>query len=723
MVNTPPQLAAALAHPLAAGIAAPLRQAMEKAAASPQASADAGEAPEVVASMLEALVLLGADGDSAAAAILHTYPGWAAAMGPIERDFPTVAPLLEGQRAAAQVWALHAQRHGQAGNEGLRRLLLAIVRDLRVVPILLARQLARMRHAEPLPEDERRELALLTRDIHAPLANRLGIWQLKWELEDLAFRYLEPQTYQQIARLLDEKRVDRERYIEQVKLTLREAMATQGVVADVAGRPKHIYSIWKKMQRKNVPIGELYDLRAVRVLVDSLADCYAALGVVHATWAPIPSEFDDYIARPKRNDYRSLHTAVVGPEGKTLEVQIRTHDMHRQAELGVAAHWKYKEVGSHSADAAFDRKIAWMRRLLEGSTEAGREDGSLSGEFDTELVEDRIYVLTPKGEVIDLPTGATPLDFAYHVHTEVGHRCRGAKIDGRIVPLDHKLRSGDRVEILTAKTGEPRRDWLVAANGFLASSRSRDKVRAWFHKLDRARNESAGKDLLDKELRRLGLLGADLAPAREKFNLASDGEVYVQVALGDIGPHQVGRALLEHERAAAAAAHAVATATTTVTTPPPPRRTPRKSNDFTVEGVGNLLVQLARCCMPLPGEPIVGYLTRGRGVSVHRPGCSAFERLAASQPQRVLPVEWGRAGSGYEVDIEVLALDRKWLLKEVTNLIAQGNAHVLSIRSDVERNGARVRLRLRLRVGDYGQLSTLLGKLSSLPGVEHAQRR
>jgi len=713
----------ALAHPAGTGIPAPLLGAMQQAAAT--AGGAGSDSPEVVESMLDALAMLGADGDTAAAAILHSYPAWEEALRPrIERDFPGIAPLLEGQRAAGQVWELHAQRHGQTGNEGLRRLLLAIVRDLRVVPILLARQLARMRHAERLPEAPRRELAMLTRDIHAPLANRLGIWQLKWELEDLAFRYLEPATYQQIARLLDEKRTDRERYIEQVKRTLREAMAAQGLKAEIAGRPKHIYSIFKKMQRKNVPIGELYDLRAVRVLVDSLADCYAALGVVHATWTPIPSEFDDYIARPKRNDYRSLHTAVIGPEGKTLEVQIRTNEMHRQAELGVAAHWKYKEVGSHSADAAFDRKIAWMRRLLETGGDAGREDASLSGEFDTELVEDRIYVLTPKGEVIDLPTGATPLDFAYHVHTEVGHRCRGAKVDGRIVPLDHKLRSGDRVEILTAKTGEPRRDWLVAANGFLASGRSRDKVRAWFHKLDRARNETAGKELLDKELRRLGLLGADLSPAREKFNLANDGEVYVHVALGDIGPHQIGRALLEHERAreAALAAAAAPASSTVVTTPSPPRRTPRRSTDFTVEGVGNLLVQLARCCQPLPGEPIVGYLTRGRGVSVHRPDCPSFERLAATQPQRVLPVEWGRAGAGYEVDVEVLALDRKWLLKEVTNLIAQGNAHVVSIRSDTERNGARVRLRLRLRVGDYGQLSTLLGKLSALPGVEHAQR-
>lgn len=712
-----------LALPAANVLSAPLRQSLLAAAQTPRAGEGALDSPAVVAATLDALALLDADSDTVAAAILHAYPGWAGALGSgFEREYPVVAALLDGQRAAGQVWALHAEHGRHTGTEGLRRLLLAIVRDLRVVPILLARQLARMRHADHLPADTRRELAALTRDIHAPLANRLGIWQLKWELEDLAFRYLEPQTYQKIARLLDEKRGDRERYIEQVKRTLREAMAAQGLKADVAGRPKHIYSIWKKMQRKDAPISELYDLRAVRVMVDDLAACYAALGVVHATWTPVPSEFDDYIARPKRNDYRSLHTAVIGPEGKTLEVQIRTHEMHRQAELGVAAHWKYKEAGSHSADAAFDRKIAWMRRLLDAKSDGGQagDEAALASELDTELVEDRVYVLTPKGEVIDLPTGATPLDFAYHVHTEVGHRCRGAKVDGRIVPLDHKLRSGDRVEILTAKTGEPRRDWLVAANGFLASNRSREKVRNWFHKLDRSRNETAGRELLDKELRRLGLLGADLAPARERFNLAGDGDLYVQVALGDLGPHQVGRALLEHERALAAPPAATSHSVTTLA--PVPRKLPGKSTDFTVEGVGNLLVQLARCCQPLPGEPIVGYLTRGRGVSVHRPGCPAFERLAATQPQRVLPVEWGRKGSGYEVDIEVLALDRKWLLKEVTNVIAQGNAHVLSIRSDVERNGAQVRLRLRLRVGDYGQLSSVLGKLSSLPGVEYAQR-
>ena len=710
-----------MADHAAAGIADPLRACLLRTAMRVPGTADVARSQ----ALLKVLAQLGADGEMLAAALLVDCPGLADACGPsLEREFPAVAQLVEGQRAAAPVWALHAQQHAARNSEGLRRLLLSMLRDLRGVPILLSRQLVAMRAAHALPVSEARALAQLTRDIHAPLANRLGIWQLKWELEDLAFRHLEPDTYQQIARLLDEKRDAREAYVENVKSILRDALVGQGVMAQVEGRPKHIFSIWKKMQRKAVPIGELYDLRAVRVLVDDVAACYAALGVVHAAWAPVASEFDDYIARPKRNDYRSLHTAVIGPQGKTLEVQIRTHDMHRQSELGVAAHWRYKEAGggpgasSGQASAAFDRKIAWMRKLLETSGDGARDgdDAALAGELDTELVEDRVYVLTPKGEVIDLPTGATPLDFAYRVHTEVGHRCRGAKVDGRIVPLDHRLHSGDRVEIMTAKSGEPRRDWLIAANGFLASSRSREKVRNWFHKLDRARNEQAGREMLDKELRRLGLLNADLAPARARFHVSSDDELHVQVALGDLGPHQVGRALLEHERAASAPPAAV------VAMMPAAARAPSPSSDFTVQGVGNLLVQLARCCQPVPGEAIAGYLTRGRGISVHRPDCVAFQRLAAAQPQRALPVEWGRAGGGYEVDVELLALDRKWLLKEVTNTIAQANVHVSGIHSEHQRNGARVRLRLRLKVADFGQLSSLLGRLSALPGVEQAHR-
>ncbi len=702
----------------------------------------------VLRDTLDLLAALDSDGDVLAAAILHVAPALEERLhDDIARHHPQVAALVEGQRAAGQVWQLHAERREHdSGSEGLRRLLLAIVRDLRVVPILLARQVARLRGAASLPEDERVALARLARDIHAPLANRLGIWQLKWELEDLAFRYLEPEAYKRIARMLDEKRADRERYIEEVKRLLGEALAGHGLRAEISGRPKHIYSIWRKMQRKDAPIDALYDLRAVRVMVDDVAACYAALGVVHALWAPVPGEFDDYIARPKRNDYRSLHTAVVGPEGKTLEVQIRTVEMHAQAELGVAAHWRYKEgpgAGGRSAagNAALDRKIEWMRRLLDTHIENGRADAAqdggaraadgagLFGELDSELVEDRVYVLTPKGEVVDLPLGATPLDFAYHVHTEVGHRCRGAKVDGRIVPLDHKLQSGDRVEILTAKTGEPRRDWLVAANGFLASARSREKVRSWFHRLDRARNLQAGRELLERELKRVGLQHADLSPVLRRFNADTVEDLQVLVALGDVGPHQVLRALSEHERARAAAAapqpahgHAPSQPAARVA----PRRKSNKASAATVVGVGNLLMQMARCCQPLPGEPVAGYLTRGRGVSVHRTGCATFQRLAAAQPGRVLPVEWGQGGAAAhnEVDLQVDAIDRKWLLKDVANLIAQEDAHVLDIHSEHGREGSRgrLRLRLRVRVADFGHLARLLGRLEGLAGVERARR-
>jgi GTP pyrophosphokinase len=628
----------------------------------------------------------------------------------LAKEWPTLATLLEGQRAAAQVWTLHAADAGGRNAEGLRRLLLVMVRDLRVVPILLARQLAQMHAAGKRPAAERRALAQLTRDIHAPLANRLGIWQLKWELEDLAFRHLEPDTYQKIARWLDEKRGDRERYIEQVKRDLGEALNAQGVEAEVAGRPKHITSIWKKMQKKAVPIGELYDLRAVRVLVKDVPSCYAALGAVHALWAPIPSEFDDYIARPKRNDYRSLHTAVIGPEGKTLEIQIRTYDMHAQAELGVAAHWRYKEGRSAPADAGLDRKIEWMRKLLDGGRDAGEDERSaeqrLSNALDSELIEDRIYTLTPQGDVIDLPVGSTPLDFAYHVHTMVGHRCRGAKVDGRIVPLDYKLRSGERIEILTAKTGEPRRDWLVAS----------------FHKLDRVRNVQAGREMLEKELRRLSLLQADLAPMVAKFHVETIDDLYVLVALGDAGPHQVGRALLDYERSRQEASASPDTSRGELArAPPKPQRSASANSAFTVVGVGNLLMQIARCCQPLPGEPIVGYLTQGRGVSVHRADCSAFLRMSARQPQRVLAVDWGRAAGSHTANVQVDAVDRRWLLKDLTNLIAQDDAHVLSIHSDTL-EGSRVRLRLQLRVRDHEQLSRLLGRIDSLSGVEQVRR-
>ena len=681
-----------------------------------QAGAATRDREPVLVDTLDILASLNADPEVMAATLLDALVDVEALAAKAGIEIPErLQVLLEGQRAASRVWALHRSHGGGRNPEGMRRLLLALVRDLRVVPIVLARQLSRMRASGRLPPEEQFALAQLTRDIHAPLANRLGIWQVKWELEDLAFRVLEPEAYLRIARMLDENRGGRERYIARSMGHLRRALAGQGIDADIAGRPKHIYSIWKKMRRKDAPISELYDLRALRVLVEDVPACYAVLGVVHALWMPVPGEFDDYIARPKPNGYRSLHTAVVGPEGKTLEVQIRTRDMHAQAELGVAAHWRYKEGGS-AGGAAMDKRIAWMRKLLEQAADAARDgDASPLGGFGSDLVEDRVYALTPKGEVIDLPQGGTVLDFAYQVHTMVGHRCRGAKVDGRIVPLNHRLQTGERVEILTGKTAEPRRDWLQAGAGFLASSRSREKVRVWFNRLDRERNVQAGRELLERDLRRLGVLHADLQPVLARFNAASVDDLLVLVALGDVGPNQVGRALLELQKPASGPEP-------TPVARPARRRTPSAdASAVTVQGVDNLLAQVARCCQPLPGEAIAGYLTRSRGVSVHRPDCAAFVRLAGREPARVLPVEWGNHRGGHEVVIGIDAIDRRWLLKDVTTLMAQLGVQVVDMQADQTREG-RAGLRLRARVADYGQLGLLLARLEALPGVASARR-
>ncbi|OGT60547.1 MAG: GTP diphosphokinase [Gammaproteobacteria bacterium RIFCSPHIGHO2_12_FULL_63_22] len=674
--------------------------------------------PPLAWAVLDTLEMVRADAEVQLAALLHLCPKLREEILPILDKNSGLRPLLDGLQAAEQVWSLHAQREGRGNAEGLRRLLLAIIRDLRVVLILLSEQLERLRAAANAPPDEQKALAELTADIHAPLANRLGIWQLKWELEDLAFRYLQPETYQRIARLLDEKRTGRERFIEEAKQKIRSTLAEAGINAQVDGRPKHIFSIWKKMQRKGLDFSELYDIRAIRVLVDDVADCYAALGLVHQLWTPVPSEFDDYIAKPKGNDYRSLHTAVIGPEGRTLEVQIRTHAMHEHAELGVAAHWRYKEGGK--GEASFERKVAWMRQLLE--QREGDDETTLLAGFNTELLEDRIYLLTPRGEVVDLPQGGTVLDFAYHVHTEVGHRCRGAKVNGRIVPLDYKPASGDRVEIMTNKTGEPRRDWLLASNGFLASGRARDKVRAWFHKLDRARNLQAGKDMLDKELRRVAMMQADLAPVLEKFHMASVEDLQLALALGDMGASQVSRALHDHAQAVLQAQSPTPAKPDKPVARPRPRSVDQSSR-FTVEGVGNLLSQIARCCQPVPGDAIVGYLTRGRGVSIHRRNCTSVQRLIAAQPDRELPVNWGQAASSrYEVGIQVRAYDRKWLLKDVTNVIAQAEVNILGISSHLDEARGLADIRVTLKVSDFEQLSQLLAKLDTVPGVQDARR-
>lgn len=656
-----------------------------------------------LAATLELLDTLGVDADTLAAAVIGSEPE-------AGRPLPArLAPLIEGQREAEKVWTLHRAR-GRGDPEGLRRLLLAIIRDLRVVFILLARQLVRLRRAARAPDDERRALAELTADIHAPLANRLGIWQVKWEMEDLCFRYLQPETYKRIATLLDERRDDRERWIEATKAELRAALERAGIRAEVSGRPKHIFSIWKKMQRKRADFEHLYDIRAVRVLVDDVPTCYAALGVVHQLWPNVPGEFDDYIARPKGNDYRSLHTAVIGPEGKTLEVQIRTHEMHAHAELGVAAHWRYKEGGG--GDEAFERKIAEMRRLLEARGDAENDAAFMAG-LETEILDDRVYVLTPKGQVIDLPRGATVLDFAYHVHTEVGHRCRGAKVNGRIVPLTHKPASGDTVEIITAKESAPRRDWITRGQTFLATPRAREKVRAWFRHADHARNVAAGREILERELKRTAQSGADLAPVLERFRLRSEEDLLVAIGIGEISASQVARTL--HEAEAPRPARPAESAA-----PPKP---PRPQGGVAIHGVGNLLHVLARCCQPLPGDPVVGYLTRGRGVSIHRADCRSLAHLVAREPSRLVEVEWGRRDeAGYEVNIEVRAWDRKGLLKDVSAAIAAADADVIaaSTRTDPDRGEAL--LTFALRVADFGQLSALLARIQALPNVLDARR-
>ncbi|MGZ5262053.1 MAG: RelA/SpoT family protein, partial [Burkholderiales bacterium] len=529
--------------------------------------------------------------------------------------------------------------------EALRKMLLAMVQDVRVVLIKLADHLQEIRFLARTADAERRTAAAeLTRDIFAPLANRLGVWHLKWELEDLAFRILEPVTYKEIARLLDEKRVDRERYIESVIAVLAGELARAGIRAEVSGRPKHLFSIYKKMQRKSIGFEALHDVRAVRVLVQDVKDCYAALGLVHQLWSPLPKEFDDYIAKPKSNHYRSLHSAVIGPEGKVVEIQIRTHEMHQHSELGVAAHWRYKEDARH--DRGYQEKIAWLRQILEWKDEVS-DANELTEQFKTELFSDTLYVLTPQGRVVDLPAGATPIDFAYHVHTELGHRCRGAKVDGAIVPLNTPLRNGQQVEILTAKQGGPSRDWLNASLGFIKSHAARTKVRQWFNRQNLEADLAHGRSLLDKELQRHGATALNLDKLATDLGYSKLSDALIDIARGELGPKQLQDAIKP----------------ATVGPEPldavqPIARTSRSSGKSSVliVGVDKLLTLTAKCCKPAPPERIVGFVTRGRGISVHRVDCSNFKRL---DPERCVAAEWGEAtGATFPVDVMVEALDR-----------------------------------------------------------------
>ncbi len=678
-----------------------------------EAAAQGDETADIVAALdAEREIIAGALLQPLLARGLLTRTDAARTFGEPATAFAVQLERLGEFRAGAQWSPERALSAGQA--DALRHMLLAVVTDPRQVLVRLAEQLRRMRRAREYDEAVRMHLAWETREIYAPLANRLGIWQLKWELEDLAFRYLEPAEYRRIAGWLNESRVDREKYIAAVIGEITAELAGAGVAAEVVGRPKHIYSIWKKMQRKSLSFDQVFDVRAVRVITQSVVDCYAALGVVHGRWYYIPGEFDDYIATPKDNLYRSLHTAVIGPAAVPLEIQIRTREMHEHAELGVAAHWRYKEGAAR--DAAYDRKIEWLRELLAPAADA-ESDSDFLTRVRADLFDDRVYALTPKGEVVDLPGGATPIDFAYHVHTDLGHRCRGARVNGHIVPLNHRLSNGEVVEIIGGKQPRPSRDWLIEQEGFLASPRSRAKVRAWFKKRDAGQNQREGREMFERELQRLGADQSVMSDLIGEFALTGADALYLALGSGDLTLAQVGAAIQRRMRGRTAIS-----ADDDLPAIVPPRR--EAAATVQVEGVGDLLSTHARCCNPVPPEAITGYVTVGRGVTLHRTGCRNLARLAARAPERLLQVDWGKsANRRYPVEIIIHAMDRRGLLRDVTTLVAEEKINIERLMSRGDPAQGSADLTLRIAVAGIGELSRLLARLAALPGVISARRR
>jgi len=667
--------------------------------------------PELARRALQALNPLSPDRSTVLAALVIAFGGNPAQQMPASEK--EAAKLVEQFRRV-----VHFDRRylpdSSSRAEGLRRLILALIQDVRVVLLVLAWQLARMQVARE--DATRRSLAQETRAIHAPLANRLGIWQLKWPLEDLAFRYLEPETCARIERLVAEQRDERERYIDAFMRELSSRLEAAGIAHEITGRAKHIYSIWRKMQRKGLDFHQLFDVRAVRVLVDDLASCYSVLGLVHGHWQPVPGEFDDYISNPKPNLYRSLHTAVRGMQGRVFEVQIRTHEMHEHAELGVAAHWRYKEGGPR--DSALEQRIGVMRQLIEGAEgDPAQDDESLIENFESLTSEDRVYVLTPRGDVIDLAQGATALDFAYHVHTEVGHRCRGAKVNGRIVPLTHPLANGDRVEVLTSNQARPSRDWLNPQLGYLRSGRARTKVRHYFRQLNYEENLAAGQAAIETELKRLDLAQPDLQPVAEQYNFRRVDDLLAAIGAGDLTAAQVGQSALR-----------LSGEDETRKPDLPVRRTPahepaRPGSEVRIEGVGNLVYQLARCCRPVPGDPIAGFITRTRGISIHREDCPQYLRLAARQPERRLRVDWSRSVTRrYPVRVRVDAWDRRDLLKDIGAVISNQGLSVSAMHADRGDQPEAVTIELTLEVENLDQLGTLLGKLQTITNVSAVRR-
>ena len=652
---------------------------------------------------------LGAPTATIVAGLLHdTAEDTDLTLDDLDRDFGSeVAQLVDGVTKLTQLPRVSRTKQRdrperrELANETLRKTFLAMGDDVRVVVIKLADRLHNMRTLSHLSAERRERIAIETIEIFAPLASRLGIWQIKWELEDLAFRYVYPNEYKTLADQVAIRRADREEDMkvirENVDLLLRETE----IKAEVKARPKHLYSIFRKMERKDVPFEEVYDVRGVRVLLESESDCYTALGVIHNRWKPVPGTFDDYIATPKDNFYQSLHTAVIFDDGRTVEVQIRTPEMEENAEFGIAAHWRYKE--GRVRDDGFERRVDWLRSLMEW-----RQDVTDAGDFvdamKSDVFEDRVFVFTPRGDVIDLPVESTPIDFAYHIHTEIGHRCRGARVNGKLLSLDTKLKTGDSIEILTTKRGGPSRDWLNPSLEMVKSQRARTKIRQWFRKQDREQNISHGRQLVDREVRRLGIQEFDIDRLAEEMKFPSGNELLAAVGVGDISLGKIVNRAVEREDAI----------------PEPIERPvrPKESAEVSVLGLTGLLTKLGRCCNPVPGDPIIGYVTRGRGATIHRQDCPNVLRI--KDKERLVSVSWGKAKETYPVSVQIRAYDRDGLMRDVSTLVTNEGISMSSIHVSTEESLAI--FELVMGITDLSQLSRVLNRLEALPNVLEARR-
>ena len=680
-------------------------------------------APYITHCLAVALILaeMGLDAQTVAAALLHdVVEDTGITLEDIAAEFgPKTAELVDGVTKLKQlptgVEGMHGGKAGDREMEYLRKMFLAMGSDFRVILIKLADRLHNMRTLGHMPSHKQIQKAKETLEIFAPIASRLGIWQLKWELEDLAFRYLDPDHYREIAAQIDERRSDREAYMRRITAYIQEQFARESLEADIEGRPKHIYSIYRKMDRKHLPFSQIYDIRAIRIIVDSIPQCYQALGIIHNVFHAIPGEFDDYISSPKENAYRSLHTAVLDREGKTLEVQIRTGEMHHEAEFGIAAHWRYKEKGSVAgSETAFERRLERIRRMMEDVQETGDQDanGFVQGMLE-QISPERIYAFTPKGDIIDLPEGATPIDFAYHIHTEVGHRCRGAKVNGRLVGLDYQLKNGDQVEITTANRGGPSLDWLNMDLGYATTTRARNKIKQWFRRQERDKSISAGKEVLDRELRKIGKSAMSRDEIATQLGYSRTDDLMTAIGYGEITGAHISLRLLEAERDSGKEED--------VLTPTVKRLDePVKAEGMRIDETGGLLVTLARCCNPTYGEEITGFITRGKGITVHRADCKNI--LNTNEPERIINVTWPpESDQCFPVPVLIVAYDREGLMRDIGAVIADENISMSNVNISTRQNIAT--FELTMEINDLKQLARILAKIERLPNVVEAFRR